>query len=527
MLVEILSLRGAPVERRDDRYHLEEATSYYVQAEAALAASFNGRDLPRDEDGSFRIETGHQVGASELALATDDGRFVCLLQIEPRAAKLSPELWGQLLSDLEGWIAGVTVGAEGARSGSVGAQGVTAPFLAEALLPLLPALEAAARAILLQPRQSERERLLDRRLRECRRVDASTIAWVSRHPEISIWLDGWRSCEALGAPPTLPVHVALPTLKHPANRYVVWLCRRVIAQLEAVSAALLAVSRRIGDLEWRTSRAERAAEAARRLRRLVRNSWLRSVPSAPPSEAAFLVVANDPRYGRLHRLARRFIAPMFRLDGDPDDPSAAVRPSYSIYEIWCFFALQRALQRELPQWRWSFSRLDTILDITGTGEQARAIATSGDHTLTLELNPTFRSLYNHRSDKRYSLSGERRPDFVLTLDGDGPSRWIVLDAKYRAGRENLQDAMKSLHIYRDSLVDEERMGRARAGTLLAPQACDAVPAWSNGAWQEKWGLGLIALAPRGDHREVAAWALKTLASSSVLSSPGEASPTPI
>ena len=51
-----------------------------------------------------------------------------------------------------------------------------------------------------------------------------------------------------------------------------------------------------------------------------------------------------------------------------------------------------------------------------------------------------------------SLSRERSPDIVITQTRQQqPTRFIVLDAKYRTSRSNVPDAMGSAHLYHDSL----------------------------------------------------------------------------
>lgn len=244
-----------------------------------------------------------------------------------------------------------------------------------------------------------------------------------------------------------------------------------------------AAAARIDEPAWCRGRALRARAAAQRIRGIRDRSWLGAVAPEPASEAALLVLADDPTYARFQRLARRFCSPMFDLAGSAMDPGAAARPSY---ELWCLFAVRQLLADALPGWSWSASGLDNLLSLTGSGGGATFVARHGAACLRIVFNPTFRSLCC-RGDGPHSLSGERRPDLVVTLDG-GPwgDRWIVLDAKYRAGRENLAKALASVHLYRDALVDPARGGRCSGAMILAPSRCD-VP--------ELASVGLAELAP--------------------------------
>jgi hypothetical protein len=198
---------------------------------------------------------------------------------------------------------------------------------------------------------------------------------------------------------------------------------------------------------------------------------------------------------RFQRVARRFCAPAFRLAESETDPGAAVRQSFSLYELWCFLALRQHFAAALPGWRWSEANLGGFLTPTGSGSGATFVAMHGGRRLQIEFNPTFKSWYCRGGDSRHSLSSERRPDFVITFDdGLHPGRWFVLDAKYRAGRENLAKALASVHIYRDALVDPARGGKCSGAVLLVPSRCD-VAEWFDPAWQHEQRMGMAALAP--------------------------------
>jgi len=505
MTVKIADFRGVLLAPANGVFLVEEARTYQVTAPGAHEVWLGDRRLHRNPTGHYEVVLGHHVGSLDLQVATSDGSVARhRLDVRPRSSKLSPMLWLKLLEDLEGALAGLSVGVEGPTRGAVGTDGVAAPLLVSALLPLVPALVAALRAIIDDPRQIDREHHDERRLRDCRRIDPSTLAWIGRHPEVARWLDGWRAAELVGEPPRIPVHSAIHTLDHSVHRAIAWLTDRVVAGLMAVADRLDEVAKRVDDTAWCHGRATRARSAALRIRGLRDRSWLRDVTPEPPSEAALLVLADDPTYARYHRLARRFTSPAFRLADAPHEPGAAVRPSFSLYELWCFFALRERLRAALPGWRWSSVALAKLLTLTGSGSGAAFIAQHGALRLRIDFNPTFPSFYCRR-DGPHSLSGERRPDLVVSLDG-GPlgDRWIILDAKYRAGRENLAQGLTSVHIYRDALVDPARGGRCVGAMLLAPSRCD-VDEWFDPAWQLKHGLGITALAPDTDAPHLVPW----------------------
>jgi hypothetical protein len=315
MKTELVDIRGDLVALADDTFVVEEARTYRLRAPGAASVWLGEVALARTAAGHYEVVLGHYVGSLSLRLAAPDGSVVHhRVDVRPRTNKLPPGLWLKLLTELEAGLAGLSVGALGPTQGAVDTRGVSAPLLVSALLPLIPALIAALRAILDAPRWIDREHQDERQLHECRRIDSSTLAWIGRHPDVGRWLDGWRASELLGRPPRVPISSTLGTLDHPVNRTVAWLTHQVVKQLIAVADRLDELAAKIDDPVWCRGRATRARGAADQLCRLRDRSWLRGVPPEPPSEAAFLVLADDPTYARFHRIARRFCVPMFRLE---------------------------------------------------------------------------------------------------------------------------------------------------------------------------------------------------------------------
>ena len=514
MKINIVDQHRRPVLVEDDgTFVLEEARHYQVEAVGSSHARLDARLLDATSAGCFALPIDHWVGAARLHLETADGPISARVRVRPRSEKLSEALWATLLAELEIWIPGATPGFAGGRHGAVGSEGVSATLFAEALLPLLPALEEALRVVLANPRVADRVEPEDRPLRQIRRVEGSTLGWLGRHPTAGLWVNAWRAAEQCGPSPLVPATIVDATLDHPANRYIAWILRTTIDRLREASAILTRWATRADDTgAWCAARADNARAGADRLAALRDRSFLRRLPPAPATEAALLVIADDIAYARLHALGRRFCSPRFRLHGAASDPAAAARPSYSLYELWCLLAVERSLRGALPGWTWSAQGTDRLLDLGTTGEGIRydAVSPAGAR-LGIEFNPTFPGWFNRRSNTRFSLSRERRPDLVITADMPGrPGRWIVLDAKYRAGRQNLADAFESLHIYRDSLRDEQRGGACLGGLLLVPQADDKTTSWFAPAWQAKWGIGALALSPGSSTAELVQWIVARL-----------------
>ncbi len=505
MIHRITLPSGQPAPRHAGTWLLDEARSYHLRVEGPpCSATLDGRPLPFDPTREvFPLHLPFAVGTLQLHLQGPASPATRVqLQVRPAAHKLPPEVWMDLLADLEAWLPGLTTGAEGPRQGHVGTVGVSSPLLAEALLPLLPALERAVLQVLDQPRQRSQDHLHTIPLHQTRAADRETVAWLVRHPREAGWLHPVRSLELSGQPPHIPQRSTTDTLDHPANRHVAWLLQRVVRRLRETAAALdtYTGSKISDDGAWARSRARALRTAADRLDRQRKRSFLRALKPHPASEGAMLVVLDHPAYARVHRLARRILSARFSLEaGD----GAATRPSFELYELWCLLRIQRALAGLAwtagMKWRWT--QQSALLSLNGSGTGAAAVGTrkSDDTELRLEFNPTFPGWFAWRKTasegSRHSLSSERRPDLVLGLRRGTKACWLVFDAKYRVGAANLGAALESVHIYRDALRWPDQGGAPLAAFLLSPRSTADAADWFSAAFHRSHHMGVLALCP--------------------------------
>ena len=507
-MIALVDAAGLPVLPEGGRWSVEEARSYDIRGVSEVRRE-DHPPLPQLGSGAFRLDVGHNVGRIALDWRAGAASGRATLHVQPRAEKLPPELWLNLVEDLEAWLPSVTVGLDGARHGDVGSAGVSAGWLAEALLPIVPLLVHAIETLLADLRVRVATRLEDQPLRRARQVRRETLTWIGRHPDVAQWLDGWSAAELSGSPPSVPLRRTLDTLDHPANRYVHWLLRRVVARLSEAADRLERIH---GDDEltgWCRARAVRLQAASERIHVLVRRSVLAQVPPEPATEAALGVVLDDPRYARVHALARRFVSPRFALS--QSDTLASVRPSFGVYELWCLLAVERSLTH-LPGFTWSHAGMTALLDPQGTGGSARVIGRSSAGTLEVGFNSTFASYTARGTHPRWSLSGERRPDFVASWtphDSTEAPSWIVLDAKYRVG-VNLVDAFRSVHLYRDALRWEGFGGSARAGVLLTPSRTADTDVYFAESFRAEHAMGAFELRPGTALGPLADWIAGTL-----------------
>ena len=93
----------------------------------------------------------------------------------------------------------------------------------------------------------------------------------------------------------------------------------------------------------------------------------------------------------------------------------------------------------------------------------------------------------------WSVSKERVPDLLFTIESSEGTCFVVLDAKYRTSRSNVLDAMASAHIYQDSLRIGSR--RPEGSMLLIPSGGGAH--WlEDPQFQSKHRVGVHVLSPR-------------------------------
>jgi hypothetical protein len=502
-------------------FELEEGRRYEVDVDdrqAADVAELDARALSSGDAG-WNLLIGRWASPRALVLRIRrQGRSHAETRIRviPRGEKLSESLWASMLGEIEAWLPGRSVGIEAGRLGSVGHHGVAAPLIAEALAPLVPDLIQAVRAVLERPRLQSAVVFENVLLRETRRADRDAVRWAGSHPDVAHALDHRRDETVPSLDPQIPQPKVEERVDHPVNQYLAWLLARIAKGLRSTSSRLASLGESADDPDggaWCSSRALRLEQAAAAIEALVLRSFLRVVPPSPPSEAALLVLLDDPLYARVHALGRRFASPLFQLNEVDHHPAAATRPTFDLYELWSLLALQRQFRTILHEWRWSEYGLANLLALEGTGAGAGfiGVSPSGD-VLRLEFNPTFPGWFARGDRPRFSLSSERRPDLVVTFRrADGFASWALLDAKWRVGRQNLGQAFESIHIYRDALRDAQFGGKCRVAALLAPSTTDDSAEWFEAPFQDAHACGVWELKPGvRQARDVGSWLAEQL-----------------
>lgn len=259
----------------------------------------------------------------------------------------------------------------------------------------------------------------------------------------------------------------------------------------------------------RTSRswAIRARGIARRLNDAATAGFMADVGEGPATLRMSSLFRNDPVYRRFYRLWQDMNLGLAALFGDFLQMPLA--RTYELYELWCFLRLLRAAIEEYGSAGVDLSGL--FIGEAGGGVTiatgAVTVPISGGQFLSFQRK--YRE-YWVEDGREGSFSRTMIPDVVLARPGVGKEKRsvIVLDAKYRID-EGLNDALNSIHTYRDALVREAdggvTEGIVTAAYLLTPHvpagvASDFRDTPSPGRlfhpmYREKFRFGAVTLRP--------------------------------
>ncbi len=179
---------------------------------------------------------------------------------------------------------------------------------------------------------------------------------------------------------------------------------------------------------------------------------------------------NDPLYRQFYRIAQDMNAGIAAVFGD--FLNLPLARTFELYELWCFLRLVRAGAE-----MFGAEGLDTrnlfISDASGgltIAAGAVIVPIGGGWALCFQKQ--YREFWVE-PDGQGSYSRTMTPDVVAASGADAinPGKLIVLDAKYRID-QGLNDALSSIHTYRDALVRETEDGDVRgivaAAYLLTP-----------------------------------------------------------
>ena len=330
------------------------------------------------------------------------------------------------------------------------------------------------------------------------------------------------------------------TLRHRRNSVDIPEHRQIKACLKSWAAWLT----RIADVLARTdapddpesvstagSWAIRARHIARRLNDAAGGGFMAEVGEGPALLRMSSLFRNDPVYQRFYRLWQDMNLGLAALFGDFLNMPLA--RTFELYELWCFLRLLRASVEEYGPAGVDLSSLFLGNAAGGVTIAAGAVVVpiGGDRVLCFQRK--YRE-YWVEPEGVGSFSRDMVPDVVFSAPAAGITgrRVIVLDAKYRIN-DGLNDALNSIHTYRDALVQEAESGRTEGIVTAAYLLTPHVPSLKDDfkdtpvpgrlfhpQYREKFRFGAVALRP-GMSTEDLLSSLRTIVADAFAGGPGD------
>jgi hypothetical protein len=351
---------------------------------------------------------------------------------------------------------------------------------------------AVARLEFLRSRIDELERVVEAVARNPRRILAAEDTVVPYHsalratgPEI---LRSFRSGRVLSGrdgpsslPPSLkgflPERIRLnrrrSSLDLPEHRQMASCIHSWASWL--TTAGNLLSRHKPGDDEEEHGAAKSWAARCRRLsRRMSRFALLPPFAEAGNAQPRLIISSifrNDPAYRQFFQLNRDMNLGIAAIFGDFLQMPLA--RTFDLYELWCFLRLTRAAIDEFGPSGVKVSDLFVSDVAGGVTVAAGAVTVPVGSGWKLCFQKQYQEFWRD-PDRLGTFSRIMKPDVAISKDelGDGePARLIILDAKYRINA-GLNDALSSIHTYRDALVQEQKTtkfkGIVTAAYLLSP-----------------------------------------------------------
>jgi hypothetical protein len=269
------------------------------------------------------------------------------------------------------------------------------------------------------------------------------------------------------------------SLDLPEHRQMAACLRSWAAWLTAVAGLLDRPASDDGEVrQSRAAWASRCRRLSRRVNQVARLPPFSEAGPATPHLTITAVFRNDPNYRRFYKLWQEMNLGIASVFGD--FLGMPLSRTFELYERWCFLRLVRAATEEYGPSGVDMKDLFIRDAAGGVHISAGAVTVDVGSGWKLCFQKQYREFWIEPSGEG-TFSRSMTPDVVLMQEVapscSVPSRLIVLDAKYRIN-DNLNDALSSIHTYRDALVREVSEGKIEgivtATYLLTPH----VPALS-------------------------------------------------
>lgn len=272
-------------------------------------------------------------------------------------------------------------------------------------------------------------------------------------------------------PERIRVRQRLSSLDLPEHRQMAACLRSWAAWLD-VTAELLERSRPEGDTELHhgaAAWAQRCRRLSRRIGNLCTAAPFAEAGDAPARLVLSALFRNDPSYRRFYRVWQDMNLGIAAVFGE--FLNLPLARTFELYELWCFLRLVRAGAEEFGPSGLDVRSLFISDAAGGVTLAAGAVTVPVGSGWKLCFQKQYREFWIE-PDRRGSYSRAMTPDVVAGHEASpDESKLIVLDAKYRIN-EGLNDALSSIHTYRDALVQEADSGQMHgivtAAYLLTP-----------------------------------------------------------
>jgi hypothetical protein len=224
---------------------------------------------------------------------------------------------------------------------------------------------------------------------------------------------------------------------------------------------------RTGALAW----ASRCRRLSRRIGSLNAAAPFAEAGEGQPRLVLSALFRNDPSYRRFYKLWQDMNLGIAAVFGE--FLNLPLARTFELYELWCFLRLVRAGAEEFGPA--GLDVRDLFISDAGGGVTfaAGAVTVPVGSGWKLCFQKQYREFWNE-AERRGSYSRTMTPDIVSAHhppEAGERSKMIVLDAKYRID-DGLNDALSSIHTYRDALVQETETGAIEgivtAAYLLTP-----------------------------------------------------------
>lgn len=257
-------------------------------------------------------------------------------------------------------------------------------------------------------------------------------------------------------PEVIRVRRRLSSLDIPEHRQMAAALRSWSSWLGA-AAGILSRGERSEDVDIRRGAAQWSARCQALLRRVSALSAAAPFAEAGEAQARPVLTAvfrHDPNYRRFYQLWQDMNLGVASVFGD--FLNLPLARTFELYELWCFLRLVRTAADEFGAEGIDVRDLFIADARGGVTIAAGAVTVPVGGGWKLCFQKQYREFWVEAGGQG-SYSRTMTPDIVIAGDDGGGGRLIVLDAKYRID-EALNDALGSIHTYRDALVREAASG---------------------------------------------------------------------